>query len=151
MSAPHRNKLSRVNSSERANTRTACLLIAHIRVRILSTSTALLLLSECTTVLPTKSIRDMPAVWSACLLCGLMLCGLVRWSYAVVFALLFQVSKLVSGCVVLEAVRVVHVIICKCVVQRGVAVVFLTRVICTYCDRLLLLRCCIDTTDFHFL
>ena len=50
-----------------------------------------------------------------------MLCGLVRWSYAVVFALLFQLSKWVSGCVVLEAVRVVHVIICKCVVQTGVA------------------------------
>ena len=32
-------------------------------------STALLLLSECTTILPAKSIRDMPAVWSACLLC----------------------------------------------------------------------------------
>ena len=79
-------------------------------------------------ILPAKSIRDMPAVWSACLLCGLLcclllrvLCGLVRWSYDVVFALLFQVSKWVSGCVVLEAVRVVHVIICKCVVQRGVA------------------------------
>ena len=41
--------------------------------------------------------------------------------YAVVFALLFQVPKWVSGCVVLEAVRVVHVIICKCIVQRGVA------------------------------
>ena len=31
-----------------------------------------------------------------------------------------RVSKWVSGSVVLEAVRVVHVIICKCVVQRGV-------------------------------
>ena len=79
-------------------------------------------------ILPAKSIKDMPAVWSACLLCGLLycpilrvLCGLLRWSYAVVFALLFQVSKWVLGCVVLEAVRVVHVIICKCVVQRGVA------------------------------
>ena len=40
----------------------------------------------------------------------------------VVFALLFQVSKWVSGCVVLEAVGVVHIIICKCVVQKGVAV-----------------------------
>ena len=50
-----------------------------------------------------------------------VLCGLVRWSYAVVFALMFQVSKWVSGCVVLEAVRVVHVIVCKCVVQRRVA------------------------------
>ena len=41
--------------------------------------------------------------------------------FSVVFALLFQVSKWVSGCVVLEAVRVVQVIICKCVVRRGVA------------------------------
>ena len=41
--------------------------------------------------------------------------------YSVVFALLFQVSTWVSACVVLEEVRVVHVIICKCVVQRGVA------------------------------
>ena len=39
----------------------------------------------------------MPAVWSACLLRGLLcwlllrvLCGLVPWSHAVVFALLFQ-------------------------------------------------------------
>ena len=118
------------NSSERANTRTASRIIVHIRVRILSTSTALLLLSECTTILPAKSIRDTPAVWSVCLLFSLLyclllrvLCGLVRSSYAVVFALLFQVSKWVSGCVVLEAVRVVHVIICKCVMQRGVAVV----------------------------
>ena len=66
----------------------------------------------------------MPAVGSACLLCGLLsrvLCGLVRWSHAVVFALLFQVSKWVFRCVVLEAVRVVHGIICKCVVRRGVA------------------------------
>ena len=30
--------------------------------------------------------------------------------------------KWVSGCVVLEAIRVVHVIIYQCVVQRGVAV-----------------------------
>ena len=60
---------------------------------------------------------------SACLLCCLplrVLCGLVRLSYAVVFALPFQVLKWVFGCVVLEAVRVVHVIICKCVVHRGV-------------------------------
>ena len=77
-------------------------------------------------MLRAKSIRTMPAVWSSCLLCGLLcclrvLCGLVRWFYAVMFALLFQVLKWVSGCVVLEGVRVVHVIICKCVVQRGVA------------------------------
>ena len=40
---------------------------------------------------------------------------------SVTFALLFQVPKWVSGCVVLEAVRVVHVNICKFVAQRGVA------------------------------
>ena len=58
------------------------------------------------TILPAKYIRDMPAEWSVCLLYGLLccqllrvLCGLVRWSYAVVFALLlFQVSKCVSWC-----------------------------------------------------
>ena len=69
-----------------APTRSLC-----TRVRILSrTSTALLLLlSECTTILLAKSIRDMPAVWSACLLRGVLccrllrvLCDLVRWSYA---------------------------------------------------------------------
>ena len=39
-------------------------------------------------ILPAKSIRDVPAVWTACLPCGLLccllflrvLCGLVRWS-----------------------------------------------------------------------
>ena len=30
-------------------------------------------------------------------------------------------------CVVLEAVRVVHVIICKCVLQRGVALIYCCR------------------------
>ena len=71
----------------------------------------------------------MTAVWSVFLLCGLLhcllsrvLCGLVRWCCAVVIALLFQVSKLVFECVVLEAVRVVHVISWKYVVQRGAAV-----------------------------
>ena len=39
-----------------------------------------------------------------------------------VFALLFQVSKWVFRCVVQGAVRVVHGIIRKCVVQSGVAV-----------------------------
>ena len=79
-------------------------------------------------ILPAKSIRDMLAAWSACLLCCLLccllsrvLCGRVRWSCAVVFALLFQVSRWVFGYLVPEAVRVVHVLICTCVVQRGVA------------------------------
>ena len=43
-----------------------CNPIAHI-VRILSTSTALLLLSECTNIVPAKSIRDVSAVWPAVL------------------------------------------------------------------------------------
>ena len=80
-------------------------------------------------ILPAKSIRDMPAVWFACLLCGLLCCLLLRtccvaWCDGLTlwcFALLVHVSKWVSGCVVLEAVQVVHVIISKCVVQRGVA------------------------------
>ena len=93
---------------------------------------------------------DMPAVWSAYLLCGLLcslllrvLFGVVRWSYAVVFALLVQVSKWVSGCVVLEAVRVVHVIICKCVVQRGVAVVH------GYPRKAIVVICCPPQNGFY--
>ena len=62
------------------------------------------------------------AVWSAVLSAFVRaVCGLVRWFYAVVFTPLFEVSKWVFGSVVLEGVQVVHVIICKCVVQGGVA------------------------------
>ena len=78
--------------------RSASRIIVHIRVRILDTLTALLLsLSECKIILPAKSIRDMTTVWSEFLLCGVLrclllpvLCGLVRWSCAVVIALLFH-------------------------------------------------------------
>ena len=50
----------------------------------------------------------------------------MRWSYAVVFGRCLRCcfecrNGFLCMCVVLEAVRVVHVIICKCVVQRGVA------------------------------
>ena len=52
-------------------------------------------------IIAAQSIRDMPAVGSACLpfglLCCLLLCVLyvlVRRPYAVVFALLLQVSKM---------------------------------------------------------
>ena len=55
-----------------------------------------------------------------CCVAGCGGCGLVRWYCAVCLRRCFKCR---NGflCVVLEAVRVVHVIICKCAVQRGVA------------------------------
>ena len=89
----HTTNYRESKSSERADTHTARRIVAHRPVRTLSTSTALLLISECTTILPLKSIRDMPVVWSACLQRGLLccllllrvLCGLVRWSFFLFF------------------------------------------------------------------
>ena len=36
-------------------------------------------------------------MWSACLLCGLMLCGLVRWSYAIVYSVCAAASSVKMG------------------------------------------------------
>ena len=71
----------------------------------------------------------MPDVWSVrvcCVVCCVVSfrACCVAWCEDLmlqVFVLLFQVSKWVCRFVVLEAVRIVHVIICKCAVQRGVA------------------------------
>ena len=74
-------------------------------------------------ILLAKSIRDMPAVLSAVLSAFCACC--VAWRDGLWCGVSAAVSsveiKWVSGCVVLEAVRVMHVFICKCVVQRRVA------------------------------
>ena len=130
MSAPHSNKSSQVKkSSERVNTRTTCRTIAHIYVYA-----SPLHRRHCC-----YSLNARPLSWQnpsgTCLLFGLHVCcvvccvdcfcaccvawcdGLMPWC----LPCCFQCRHGFLGVWFWRWVRVVHVIICKCVVQRGVA------------------------------